>query len=297
MKADPDQHLSSESDRSGFTILKAALALAIIAGLAFYWFQSNKEKTRPGVAAPPTITAPSSQSGVPETPDIPRRSDPVTAGEGGNSPSASAQNNADDIALTDASALAPIDGDSMLRRELTVTGTNQIMSKLMSNAHPIDVSAAFIDGLGRGVILRKLLPGNPPKQAFSVMKEGDIIYISPSSYQRYDGYTDALTAIDSKQLVSSFDGLRPMYEQAFEYLGLNPNDFDNSVIRALDLVLATPVITAPIALEPKSVVYTFADPDLESLPAVQKQLLRMGPDNLSRIKQQARALRAALLDQ
>jgi hypothetical protein len=44
-------------------------------------------------------------------------------------------------------------------------------------------------------------------------------------------------------------------------------------------------------------VYVFADPALENLPTVQKQLLRMGPDNISRIKQQARALREGLLAQ
>ncbi len=38
-----------------------------------------------------------------------------------------------------------------------------------------------------------------------------------------------------------------------------------------------------------------ADPELEQLTGMQKQLLRMGPDNIRRIKEQARALRAGLL--
>ena len=42
-------------------------------------------------------------------------------------------------------------------------------------------------------------------------------------------------------------------------------------------------------------VYKYADASLEQLPGVQKQLLRMGPENTSRIQQKARALRAALL--
>jgi hypothetical protein len=45
------------------------------------------------------------------------------------------------------------------------------------------------------------------------------------------------------------------------------------------------------------VVYVYADPALEILPALQKQLLRVGPDNLRRIKQQARVLREGLLAQ
>ena len=213
------------------------------------------------------------QPDLPTTPDIPQQPESVAVLAGAGNTVLAAETSVDQIEL--------MDGDSMLRQELAATGTDSIMSKLMSNEHPINVSAAFI----------------PPKQAFSVVEEDEVIYISPSSYQRYDSYTDTLTALDSRQLVSTFHALRPMYEQAFQYLGLDPGDFDNTIIRALDQVLATPEIIEPIALQPKSVVYVFADPALENLPTVQKQLLRMGPDNISRIKQQARALREGLLAQ
>ena len=289
MKANPDEHLSVESERSRFPFLELFLALAVIGGLVFYWFQSEEKKSGPSVVSVPAMAVPAMQPDLPTTPDIPQQPEPLAVLAGADNTVLAAETSADQIEL--------MDGDSMLRQELAATGTDSIMSKLMSNEHPINVSAAFIDGLGRGVILKKLLPGDPPKQAFSVVEEDEVIYISPSSYQRYDSYTDTLTALDSRRLVSTFHALRPMYEQAFQYLGLDPGDFDNTIIRALDQVLATPEITEPIALQPKSVVYVFADPALENLPAVQKQLLRMGPDNISRIKQQARALREGLLAQ
>tara|TARA_B110000503_G_scaffold75069_1_gene115861 strand:- start:5302 stop:6171 length:870 start_codon:yes stop_codon:yes gene_type:complete len=289
MKANPDEHLRVESGRSSFPFLELFLALAVIGGLVFYWFQSEEKKSGPSVVSVPAIAVPAMQPDLPTTPDIPQQPEPVAVLAGADNTVLAAETSVDQIEL--------MDGDSMLRQELAATGTDSIMSKLMSNEHPINVSAAFIDGLGRGVILKKLLPGDPPKQAFSVVEEDEVIYISPSSYQRYDSYTDILTALDSKRLVSSFHALRPIYEQAFQYLGLDPGDFDNTIIRALDQVLATPEIIEPIALQPKSVVYIFADPALENLPPVQKQLLRMGPDNISRIKQQARALREGLLAQ
>jgi len=281
--------LSVESERSRFPFLELFLALAVIGGLVFYWFQSEEKKSGPSVVSVPAMAVPAIQPDLPTTPDIPQQPEPLAVLAGADNTVLAAETSVDQIEL--------VDGDSMLRQELAATGTDSIMSKLMSNEHPINVSAAFIDGLGRGVILKKLLPGDPPKQAFSVVEEDEVIYISPSSYQRYDSYTDILTALDSKRLVSSFHALRPIYEQAFQYLGLDPGDFDNTIIRALDQVLATPDIIEPIALQPKSVVYIFADPALENLPPVQKQLLRMGPDNISRIKQQARALREGLLAQ
>ena len=129
------------------------------------------------------------------------------------------------------------------------------------------------------------------------MTQDDGIYMSPTGYLRYDAFADAIAALDIGILVNTFHMLRPVYEEVYGYLGLNPDDFDNAVIRTLDLVLATPEIGEPIALKPKSVMYLYASPSLESLPEVQKQLLRMGPDNIRRIKQQAQLLRDGLLAQ
>jgi hypothetical protein len=123
------------------------------------------------------------------------------------------------------------------------------------------------------------------------------MYMNPVSYQRYDGYAETIASLDTPTLVETFHTLRPLYEEAYGQLGLNPDDFDNALIRALDRVLATPEIEEPIALTRKSVMYKYADPQLEELTPMQKQLLRMGPDNIRRIKEQARALREGLLNQ
>ena len=297
MKANPDEHLGQQSKSSKFAFLEIVLALAVIGGLVFYWLQSEEKSTEPSAISAPSVAAPANGPDLPATPDIPQQPDPVTLLSDTNSSVLDAGTGINQLELTDALPGTAMDGDSLLRQKLAATGADSIMNKLMSTEHPINVSAAFIDGLGRGVILHKLLPGDPPKKAFSVMQEDGVIYMSPSGYRRYDSYTNTLTALDSTQIVSAFHALRPMYEQAFQYLGLDPADFDNTIIRALDQVLATPEISEPIALQPKSVIYTFADPALEDLPAVQKQLLRMGPDNIRRFKQQARALREGLLAQ
>ena len=50
------------------------------------------------------------------------------------------------------------------------------------------------------------------------------------------------------------------------------------------------------ALTRKSFMYQDTDAQLEELVPLQKQLLRMGPENIRRIKLQARALREGLLN-
>ena len=161
----------------------------------------------------------------------------------------------------------------------------------------MDISAALIDGLGHGMLLRKILPADPPKTPFGTTVEGGITYMSAASYSRYDPYADAIAALDVAVLADAFHSLRSAYESAFERLGLDSQDFDNAILRSLDVVLSTPEITEPIALERKSVMYLYVDPELEKLPSAQKQLLRTGPENIRRIKQVAQSLRDRLLQQ
>lgn len=291
MRADPEDTLSYNSKSSRIPIVELLLALAVIAGLVIFWFWSEEKQPQETVAKVPQVIVPAKPPELPVTPDIPVREEPVTA------PDTSAIESLDQAEPQEPAPLTMADGDAILRQQLSAAGADAELNKLASGDHPLDLSAALMDGLGRGIILRKMLPLKKPKQAFSVDREGSTLYMSPAGYNRYNRLTDAITALNTSVLVETFHTLRPLYQQAYDQLGLDPEDFDNAVIRTLDLVLATPEISEPIALNPKSVVYVYADPALESLPALQKQLLRVGPDNLRRIKQQARVLREGLLAQ
>lgn len=290
MKADPDDILGHESQRSRFPLVELLLALAVLAGLVFFWFWSGEKET---VAELPTVIVPAAPPELPPTPDIPEREERVTVVV----PDAEAEATAQPAAPAIRPPLTPEEGKVLLRKELAAAGADANLAKVANTEQPIDLSAALIDGMGRGIILRKMLPLDPPKQAFKVEQDGGTLYMSSASFERYNGYTDAITALDTGILVETFHTLRPLYKTAYEQLGLDPDDLDNAIIRTLDLVLATPEINEPIALNTKSVVYVYQDPALEALPAVQKQLLRTGPDNLRRIKQQARVLREGLLAQ
>jgi hypothetical protein len=75
----------------------------------------------------------------------------------------------------------------------------------------------------------------------------------------------------------------------------------------LDLMIATPVVSAPIQLrltEVKGPIasthpwlrYEFADPALEALPAGQKMMLRVGPANQRRLKAKLSEARTMLTE-
>jgi hypothetical protein len=286
MKAVREDRLDSDSGRGGFPTSRVILVLAILVAVFLLW-RSMGEK--PAEVAPEPVAVEEFAFEPPPLPpaeDIPPRPEPVV----------------EVVAEAEAPVEPPpplpplTDSDDLMRARMSAAGVGGELAPLARQQNLVQQGAALVDGLSRGVVLRKLLPLDPPAEAFTAIEKNGQIYINPASYQRYDGYAEAITSLDTATLVDSFHTLRPLYEEAYGQLGLNPDDFDNALIRALDRVLATPEIEEPIALTRKSVMYKYADLQLEQLTPMQKQLLRMGPDNIRRIKEQARALREGLLN-
>ena len=59
-------------------------------------------------------------------------------------------------------------------------------------------------------------------------------------------------------------------------------------------MLETPIIHYKLAVSSSSVTYKYVDKNLELLPDTQKQLLRMGPDNLKLIKEKLQEIQIEL---
>lgn len=286
MKAVREDRLESDTGSGGFPTRYLVLLLAIIAVGVFFW-QTLKEQ--PVEVVPEAVVVEAVTPAPPPLPpaqDIPARPEPVVVAE----------------ALTQEVEPKPVlppleESDPMVREQLAGVGLGPELEPLALQQNIIQQGAALLDGFSRGVVVRKLLPLDPPAKAFSVEERGEQTFMNPAGYARYNDYAEAIASVDSAALVENFHLMRPLYEEAYGQLGLNPEDFDNAVIRMLDRILATPEIEKPIALTRKSVMYQYADPQLEQLTDLQKQLLRMGPDNIRRIKAQARVLRAGLLSQ
>jgi hypothetical protein len=117
--------------------------------------------------------------------------------------------------------------------------------------------------------------------------EGDPIpqyILDPVNYQRYTSQVETFEAVDSSELLASYQVLAPLFEQAWVELGYPEGEFDERLVEVIDSLLAAPEVQGPVRLVKPEAVYLFADPDLESLPAGQKILLRMGSANANRVK-------------
>ncbi len=284
MRAAREDKLESNTGSGGFPLKHVLLVLAIIAVSVVLWRTIREQSAEVAPEPVPVTETVVEPAPLPPAEDIPPRPAPVA-------PAADAQ--VDPVPVLPDLA----DSDAMVRTQLSAAGIGPELDRLEQQQNLIQQGTALIDGFSRGLVLRKLLPIDPPKEAFSALEEDGQMLMNPAGYQRYNDYAQALATLDAGVLVNNFHTMRPLYEEAYGQLGLNPDDFDNAVIRMLDRVLATPEIEEPIALTRKSVMYQYADPRLEQLTPLQKQLLRMGPENIRLIKEQARILRAGLLSQ
>jgi hypothetical protein len=162
----------------------------------------------------------------------------------------------------------------------------------------IERSASVVYLMAQGDVPYKLLPVSRPKAAFPISDDGTQVVTDPAGFERYDALTQWLQSLDVASLLSSIDWFIPLFREAWSYYGEDPAAFDMAVVMTLDLIITTPEVDLSEArLTRKEAVWIFEDPAIEGLAPIQKQVLRMGPDNAEIVKAKAAEARALWLSQ
>ncbi len=151
-----------------------------------------------------------------------------------------------------------------------------------------------LDNASRGDYPRRQLAFLAPSGAFPVRIEEDLMFVDPAGYARFDDVITVATSVDPAEAAALLEELAPLFAEALGELGVTAQDPKALVLAGIDQALATPTLTGDVELTVSSVLYEYADPDLEALPPLQKQLLRMGPDNVVRLQTYLRAVREGL---
>ncbi|MEO8848144.1 MAG: DUF3014 domain-containing protein [Casimicrobiaceae bacterium] len=154
---------------------------------------------------------------------------------------------------------------------------------------------AAVDALPRDNISPTVIAFNPVPGRMVVAQDGDAITIAAGNAARYSAYVNVVKSIDAKAVARIYLGNYPLFQQAYRELGYPNGYFNDRLVTVIDVLLATPDIDGPIALAQPKVVYTYADPALEALPAGQKILLRMGRENAAVVKAKLREFRSAIV--
>ncbi len=151
-----------------------------------------------------------------------------------------------------------------------------------------------IDNIVHNTNPRKHITFLAPKRDFQVIEKNGLVRINPDSYARYNIAADVFSSLDSEECASLYRQAKPLIQEAYQGLGYPTEDFDNTFLKAIIILLKTPIVEGDIYLERKVVAYKMVDSKLEQLSPPQKQLLRMGPENVRKMQRKLRQLALAL---
>ncbi|RUO80766.1 DUF3014 domain-containing protein [Idiomarina tyrosinivorans] len=172
--------------------------------------------------------------------------------------------------------------------------TSDMNIQPLKSSQLIRDAVVLVDNLRNGLVVRDRTIVQRPEGRFSVVEVDDKLYIDEVSYHRYDTLVDWFVSLDPQALVDNLDYFYPLVEEAYGDIGYPDKPFTESLLEAINVLLDTPVPDSLVEVKDDQVMYTYADPALEALPPAQKQLLRMGPANIQRVKKQLRNIKAAL---
>lgn len=251
----------------------AAGAMALVAAVYFFWPQQSPAPEPTAAVAPPPAAEP-----APAPPAEPVIEHPVAALVPKETP---AQVTLADSDAPLAAALGRLLGDERARKWFYM---DAIVRRFV----------ATVDNLPRQTVSMKVRSMQPVQGRFEVLRDGDAVTIGGSNAVRYAPYVQALERVDAKQLAGVYLRFYPLFQEAYEELGYPHAYFNDRLVHVIDHLLATPEIAGNLALSQPKVLYEFADPQLETLSAGQKAMLRMGPDNARRVKAKLRALRSEI---
>lgn len=273
----------------GAVAAAAALILLAIGG-GYYWWQQRKPAVPPVSTA---VTEPAPVATAP-APVAPAASEPAI------------QHPVDVPAPTTAEAPRTLDqSEGVIVQALSALLGSKPGASMVRRDDFVRRAVATIDNLGRAHAAPRLWPVNPMAGKFSVEQDGGKEIISQANSVRYSAFVAFAESLDSARAATLYKQNYPLFQTAYKELGYPRGYFNDRMVAVIDQLLATPEPAGPLAVkltEVKGEVastqpwtrYEFADPQLEALPAGQKALLRMGPENARKLKAKLKEFRVAI---
>jgi hypothetical protein len=191
--------------------------------------------------------------------------------------------------------LPPLDDtDGLVRKLVGELLSHPVVAAWLTTDRLIVNFVVVTNKIGEGQSPAAELKAIGPIAPFRVRTSQGGAVVDPSSYRRYDRYAQAVAALDARGAVRVYETLKPRVNEAHRNFG-GTGDFNADVERAIVELLNVPVVDGAIPLKPAGIGYAYADPRLETMSAAQKQLFRMGPDNVRAVQGKLREIASLLL--
>jgi len=276
----PDVETERAAQNRTTIIVVAVVLLAVAAGL-YVW---NARRT-PEPAAPPVPPAAEAPAATAEPPAIKH---PV-----------------EDIAPADGQAGEPAQSGDQIRSLLVDWLGRDAVQQFLQLDDFVRHVVVTVDNLGRPHAAPRLWPVNPVSGRYGVESKGDLLHPTADNAKRYAGFVTFVENIDARRAAALYARNYALFQKQYEELGYPGRYFNDRLVEVIDLMIATPIpseapplrlteVKGPIASTHPWLRYEFADPALEALPAGQKMMLRVGPEQQKRLRAKLVELRGAL---
>ncbi|MBV2128132.1 DUF3014 domain-containing protein [Arsukibacterium indicum] len=176
--------------------------------------------------------------------------------------------------------------DPVLKQEVLKLNWQPGLAGLINTEQMIRNLVVTVDNLAQRQLVAKHPVVKPLDQPFVAIpaEDNQTYQLDPSGYQRYEPYIRLLENAEPAQIVGLLKQYQPLFEQAFGELGYPELSFNQRLQQALQQFLAIEPVNADTTLVRKSVAYTYADPQVEALSDLEKQVIRLGPANHQRLR-------------
>ena len=188
------------------------------------------------------------------------------------------------------------ESDGVLAETMASINAGQLGDQFIMRPNGLERGVAIVDSLRQGAVPYKLLPVGRPSRAFPFTDNGLAVTMDPAGFERYNGLADTVAGIDVPATLALYDLLSVAIEEAWDALGYTDMGFEDAVLSTLGAIMLTPATNVEARLIKDESNWIYEDEALESLSALQKQIMRMGPENADKIQAKARELRGALMD-
>ena len=186
------------------------------------------------------------------------------------------------------------DSDKAIAAGLAAAIDSDAFAKLVVNQDFVRRFVITVDNLPRKTYSQRYSPVKPMPGTFGVARSGEQMRIAQQNLDRYVLAVRTLEAVNAEKLVGLYVRYYPLFQEAYKEQGYPNAYFNDRLVEALDVMIATRESPGQLALSQPKVFYEFADPALEALPAGQKIMLRMGPENAARVKVKLKEVRALI---
>lgn len=266
----PDEPPEPDDRRSGRAIAVAAGIAAVVGlGVAAYWLLGRDGGD--SEAAPEAVTA----APAPE-PAAPPEPDPVAPPE------------------PDPAPPELDDSDSFIGAAVGGLSSHPGLAAWLAGERMVRRFVVAVDNVANGRNPAQHLPLLRPGERFSASDESPQARIAPASYRRYDLHAEIIDSLDTAAIGMLYGVLAPLLDAAYSELGYPDTPFSSALGRAIDHLLAAPVVEDPPVVTRGMVFHEYASERLAALSPAQKQFIGMGPDNVRTVQAKLRAIADAL---